>query len=146
MFKMLIKEGGIHDTSISIISFCFLTKLILLGCFYFKQWYLETYLGIFCASLLILNINIFVLRNSKKAHRLQTEVSYEWRAALFLVLTGGIVNVMPLLFSQISHNRTQVNLILGLHLALPADLWTQCTEFRNGLGSTVFVFFNMSWS
>lgn len=28
------------------------------------------------------------------------------------VSTGGIVNVMPLLFSQISHNKTQVNLVL----------------------------------
>ena len=27
------------------------------------------------------------------------------------VPTGGIVNVMPLLYSQISHNKTQVNVI-----------------------------------
>lgn len=36
------------------------------------------------------------------------------------VLTGGIVNVMPLLFSQISHNKTQVNVVL-YHILLPAD-------------------------
>lgn len=32
----------------------------------------------------------------------------ELTSCFLLVSTGGIVNVMPLLFSQISHNKTQV--------------------------------------
>lgn len=41
------------------------------------------------------------------------------------VSTGGIVNVMPLLFSQISHNKTQVSLLLWsiLHHLL---IWRTC--------------------
>jgi len=40
-------------------------------------------------------------------------LNYEWQkiTCFVFVSTGGIVNVMPLLFSQISHNKTQVNLI-----------------------------------
>ncbi|KAI3368433.1 hypothetical protein L3Q82_025446, partial [Scortum barcoo] len=51
------------------------------------------------------------------------------------VALGGIVNVMPLLFSQISHNKTQV-----LYPARILHLWTHCAEFRKGSRGTILLF------